>query len=142
MLGAWLIGLVAAGCGGDETLTKPQYVSELSAMCEDFSAREKAIGEPTTMAGLVEDGPLVVDAFEQAILDRIRTMEAPDEIEDQADRLVELAEQQRDVLAALVEAAKGGDAARVQELVPRNAAVNKEAASIARELGAEGCTGG
>jgi hypothetical protein len=108
-------------------------------MCKDFSAREKEIGEPRTAADLVEKGPQIVDAFEETIVDKVGTLNAPDEIADQADRLVDLAGQQRDVLEGLVEAAKQNDFAQARELAAKNEAFNKEATRIARELGAEAC---
>jgi hypothetical protein len=140
------IGIAVAGsgaaCGDDDALSKSQYVSELSAMCRDFAARELAIGEPTTVADLVEQGPRIVDAFEKAILARVRTLEAPDEIADQAASLADLAVQQRDALADLVAAAKESDLVKVRQLAAKNSALNAEANAITRELGAEGCTDG
>jgi hypothetical protein len=138
VLGSIMAGL-ATGCGGDDELSKEEYVAELNAMCEDFSAREKVIGEPRTAADLVEKGPRIVDAFNKAIADKVGTLEPPDEIADEADHLVDLADEQRDVLAELVDAAKGSDIAKVRELASKNAALNKEASTIARELGAESC---
>jgi hypothetical protein len=127
------------GCGGDDPLTKAQYVSELSAMCKDFAAREQAIGEPQTAADLVEKGPRIVDAFEEAILERVRTLEAPDEISDEAGNLVDIAVQQRDTLADLVAAAEESDFVQVNQLASKNSALNEEANAITRELGAKGC---
>jgi hypothetical protein len=134
-----LAALVGAGCGGDETLSKEEYVSRLNAMCEDFRARERGIGEPQTIAEVVTKGPRVLDAFEETILEEARELEAPDEIADQADRLVDLAEQQRDALADLIDAAKNSDVAQVRQLASKNAALNEEAGSITRGLGAEAC---
>lgn len=139
LVGAIGVALSAAGCGSDKPLSKARYVAELSAMCEDFAAREQAIGEPKTVADLVAKGPRIVDAFEQAILDGVRTLEAPKEIAGPAADLVDLAVQQRGVLADLVDAAKENDLAKVQQLASKNAALNKEANAIARELGAESC---
>jgi hypothetical protein len=142
LLGVVLGGVMAAlavGCGGDEELSREEYVAELNAMCEDFSARERKIGEPQTVGDLVEKGPRILDAFEDEIVDKVGTLDPPDEIADQADRLVDLADQQRDVLAELVDAAKDSDIARVREFASKNAALNKEASRIARELGAESC---
>jgi hypothetical protein len=137
-----ILGVVlAAGCAGGEALAKDEYVSRLNAACEDFIEREQEIGEPQSLADLEAKGPRVLEAFEQTILDAARTLEAPEEIADQAARLAELAEEQRDVLAGLVEAAREGDVARVRELVSRNQAVNEEAGSIARDLGANACAG-
>jgi len=133
----------AAGCGGGrDALTKEQYVSKLNAMCEDFSAREKKIGEPQTLSDLVEKGPRIVDAFESAIVDKVHDLTPPNEIADDADRLVSLADRQRDVLSDLVVAAKDGDRASVQELVVKNATLNEQSNSIAGRLGAQACAGG
>jgi len=135
-------GLLLVGCGGDDGLSKAQYISELNRMCEDFSEREKKIGDPQTVADLVEKGPRILEAFDEAIRDKVRTIEAPDEIAGEADRLVELADQQHNVLRDLVDAANENDLARVGDLAAMNAAVNAEAASVARELGAEACARG
>jgi hypothetical protein len=134
-----LVVILAAGCAGGEGLGKEQYVSKLNAMCEDFSEKEKEIGEPRTLADLVEKGPRILDAFETAIVDRVRALEAPGEIADQADRLVDLADQQREVIGELIAAATNNDLAKVRELDSTNQALNREASSIARDLGAEAC---
>ena len=140
MLGGLLwIALAVSGCGGDETLTKAEYVAKLNAMCEDFAARERKIGEPRTFADLVEKGDRVAEAFEEAIADKVGTLKPPPEIRAEADRLVELAGQQRDVLRGLAAAAKANDFERLQRLVPRNQELNSESESIMRELGAESC---
>jgi hypothetical protein len=131
---------LAAGCtDGARESSKEEYVSKLNAMCEDFSAREQEIGEPQTLTDLVEKGPRILDAFEKAIADKVGTLQAPDEIADQADRLVDLAGQQRDALGGLVDAARDRDLAEVRQLVAENDALNKESNSIARELGADAC---
>ena len=137
-LGILVVGLVA-GCAGGEVLSKEQYVSRLNAMCEDFSEREKRIGEPKTFADLVEKGPRILAAYESAIVDEVHELEAPDEIAAQADRVVDLADRQRNVLGALVDAAKDNDFAKVRELDSENKRVNKEASSLMRELGADAC---
>ena len=141
VLGVFVAALTA-GCGGDEELNREQYVSKLNAMCEDFSEKEREIGEPRTPADLVEKGPRILDAFETAIVDKVHELEAPDEIADQADRLVDLADQQRQVLGELVAAAKDGNIVKVRELASRNQALNKETTLITRELGAKSCAEG
>jgi hypothetical protein len=134
-----LIAGLAVGCAGDEDLSKEQYISRLNALCEDFSAREQRIGEPQTPADLVEKGPRILDAFEVAIADKIGALKAPDEIADQADRLVAIANEQGDVLGELVTAARDNDFAEVRRLASRNDALNSESNSIAGELGADAC---
>lgn len=133
------VAFLTAGCAGGEGLSKEQYVSKLNAMCEDFSEREKEIGEPKTLADLVEKGPRILAAFEEAIVDEVHKLKAPDEIADQADRVVDLADQQLNVLGELVDAAQDNDFAKVRELDSENKRVNEEANSVMSELGANAC---
>jgi hypothetical protein len=46
------------------------------------------------------------------------------------------------VLAGLINAAKAGDFGKLRELAAKNAALNRQAESITRELGAEACSEG
>lgn len=135
-----ILVVLTAGCAGGEGLSKEQYVSKLNAMCEDFSERERRIGEPKTFEDLVEKGPRILAAYEKAIVDEVHKLKAPDEIAEQADRLVDLADQQRNVLGELVDAAQDNDFAKVRELDSENKRVNMEANSIMSELGAEACS--
>jgi len=138
LLGA-LVVLLLSACSDDDTLSREQYASRLDAMCESFAAREQEIGEPRTLEDLVEKGPRVLDAFEETIVERVHDLKAPSEIAAQAERLVELTDRQRDVLAELVEAAKQNDVAQVQELASKNATLNEETNALARNLGAKSC---
>ena len=108
-------------------------------MCEDFAARERKIGEPHTITDLAERGDRVAEAFERAIANKVGTLKPPAELRAEADRLVELARQQRDVLRGLAAAAKANDFERLQRLVSRNQALNEEGESIMRKLGAKSC---
>ena len=142
LLGLALGGVIAGvpvGCGGGDELSREEYVSKLNAMCADFSAREQEIGEPQTRADLVEKGPRILDAFEIAIANQVGTLDAPDEIADEADRLVDIAHQQREVLGGLVDAATNGEYVEVRRLASKNAALNKESSLIAQKLGADAC---
>jgi hypothetical protein len=90
---------------------------------------------------MIGDGaPRILDAFETAIADKVGDLDAPPGLASQADRLAELADQQRDVLGGLVEAVRKGDLAQVQALVASNAALNSKSSAIARRLGADSCS--
>ena len=134
-----LLALATTACGESKTLSKSQYVSRLNAMCEDFSRREQEIGDPQTAEDLVQKGPRVLDAFEQAIVDEVHGLKAPDEISGQANRMARLADEQHDVLSRLVVAAKRNDLALVGELAAKNAALNRQSSAVASELGATSC---
>ncbi len=134
------LAVVLAGCGGASvSLDRQAYAAKLSAMCRDFSAREKRIGEPHTLDDVALRGPLIVEAFDEAIRDKVRRLRASEPIATQARRFRDLADEQHDVLAALAVAAKRGDGSRAERLAVRNQALNSEAGSIARALGARAC---
>jgi hypothetical protein len=139
VLGALVALSVPTACGESDALSKGQYVASLNAMCRDFSRREKKIGDPQTVDDLVEKGPRILDAFEQAIVDKVHRLKAPAEISDQANRMAGLADEQHSVLRRLVEAAKRSDFAAVDELASKNAALNRESSAVASELGASAC---
>jgi hypothetical protein len=135
------IALVASACGGDETLTSEEYAARLNAACREFAERELRIGDPQTAADLVEDGPEVLQAFEETILEAADSTEAPDEIAGEAALLRRLAHDQRDVLAGLVDAARDRDVPRLSRLAAQNRSLNQEASSTARRVGADACAG-
>ena len=134
MLG--VVALLTTACGGSKALSKGQYVSRLNATCQDFRKREQAIGNPQD---LVNNGPKIVDAFEKAIVEKVHKLKAPREIAGQAKRLIAIADEQRNVLSGMVDAAKRGDQAKVGELASKNAMLNRESNAIAREIGASAC---
>jgi hypothetical protein len=135
-----VLAVVLAGCGGAAArLDRQAYAAKLSAMCQDFSAREKKIGEPHTLDEVAAKGPQIVEAFDEAIRDKVRGLRASEEIATQARRFRELAEEQHDVLTALAVAAKQNDPEKALQLDARNQALNSEAGSIARAIGAREC---
>jgi hypothetical protein len=135
-----LVALLFAGCADGESLSREQYVSKLNALCEDFSEKEKEIGDPQTLDDLVAKGPRILDAFDEAIRDKVGNLKAPDAIADEAHRLVDLANQQHKVIRELIDAAKDDNLVRVRVLASKNDALNNEATSMAGQLGAQACT--
>jgi hypothetical protein len=136
------VALVAAGCGGDDPPARQEYAANLDRACREFAERERMIGDPQTAAALVRFGPDVLEAFEETILEEVESMEAPDEIRGEAELLQRLARDQRNVLAGLIDAARERDTGRLRGLAAQNRSLNDQAASIARRIGAESCSGG
>jgi hypothetical protein len=139
LLGVLVALSVPTACGERDALSKEQYVSRLNAMCRNFGWQEQQIGDPQTTEDLVEKGPRVVDAFEEAIVDEVHRLKAPAEISEQANRMIQLADEQASVLRRLVTAAKRSDFAKVDELAAKNAALNSESSAVASKLGATAC---
>src|SRR3954463_10214863 len=100
-LGAVLaLALTAAGCGGGggKALSKEEYASKLNQICTDLNAKNKAIGDPNSVADVANKGPKLVDAFDNAISD-VKKLKAPDEIKDAAARFVSIGEQERGLIS-------------------------------------------
>jgi DNA-binding response OmpR family regulator len=92
------VAVMAAGCGGDDTLTKEKYAARLDAACREFAERERRIGDPQTAADFIRFGPAIVEAFEETILQRVESVDPPEEVAGEAAQMRQLAHDQRDVL--------------------------------------------
>jgi hypothetical protein len=140
-LGLFAIVLVA-GCGGggrDDGLSREEYVAQLDQICADFDERQKEIGEPESLEDVAEDGPEIQEEFEAAV-QRVRDLgEPPEEIADDADRFLELAEEQLELIREIVEAARANDLQRAQEVAEEGESLDDESDRIATELGASSC---
>jgi hypothetical protein len=108
-----LVPLAAAGCGGDgKQLTAAQYSAALNTICADLHAKDKQIGQPTSVADLAARGPRLLSALDRAIR-KANALQPPNALQGAADRYVALAVQQRDEIATLIEAAKKHKSASV-----------------------------
>ena len=139
-----LAAVLAAGCGGggSKTLSKADYGTKLNQICADLNAKNKEIGEPSSIADIADKGPQLLDEFDKAIAGA-KNLKAPDELKDAADRFISLGEQQRDLISQLVDAAKANDEAKINELGPKLDPLDKESNAIAKDqLGAPACAQG
>ena len=134
--------LVAAAltvsCGGGDGLE--EYVAELNAICEDYNAEHEQIGEPQSIADVIEKTPRIRIAFEQMV-SRVRGLDPPPELVEPHERLLALGDAQLETLEALVGAARAGDLVEFQELAAKNARLNAEAEGVLRDLDADSCVG-
>ncbi len=136
------LSVALAGCGGGGALTRAQYLSKVDAACEAFHERESEIGEPKTVRDLALRGPKILAVFDDTLLEEVASLDPPKAIAGQARRLVAVARLQRATLVELVQAAQRHDLSDVQQLQATNAALNKQAAALARKLGASRCAQG
>jgi len=135
--------LVAAGCGGgSKTLSKEEYGTQLNKICSDLNAKNKAIGDPNSIAEVATKGPKLLDAFDNAIAD-VKKLKPPAEIKDAAARFISLGEQERGLISDLIDAAKKKDDAKINELGSKIDPLDKESNDIAKnQRGAPACAQG
>jgi acyl-CoA reductase-like NAD-dependent aldehyde dehydrogenase len=137
---ATVLVFVAAGCGGgSERLSRKEYVAKLNAECADFAARERKIGEPSTLSDVAARGERIADAFDAAIRDPQQGLRPPSTLDERAEQLRANANLMSRNLHALAAAARAGDGAKVSALATENAALN--ARSNRLEVAIEACTG-
>jgi hypothetical protein len=133
-----LVTAALAGCGGSKS-PREKYVTRLNSMCENFAERAQKIGEPRSPADIRARGDRLVAAFDETILEPIRSLEAPPEIAPQAARLRQLTRQQDEVLRGLTAAGKAGNVTALRRLAVRYAQLNGQAGQIAADLKATSC---
>jgi hypothetical protein len=142
--GVLALVLVAAGCGGGggKSLSKQEYSSQLNKICTELNAKNKAIGDPQSVADVVTKGPQLQDAFQSAI-DEVEGLSPPAELKDAHERFVSLGKQIHSKLDDLIEAAKKKNLAKAQQIGATVDPLNTESNEIARtKLGAPACDQG
>src|SRR4051812_43490439 len=90
------LALIAAGCGGGgggKELTKDEYSSQLNKICADLDAKNKEIGDPTTIAEIGEKGDDLLAAFDDALAE-VKNLNPPAELEEAHNEFLDLGKQQ------------------------------------------------
>jgi hypothetical protein len=132
------LSLAACG-GGDEGLSREEFLSEADSICAEYDQRVDEIDEPQS----IDDVERYADEAKPVIEDgmaELRALEPPDELEQQWDDYVASSEESVEYLDQLREAAAAGDQARIQEIAQEVSEKNEEADRLARDIGLEDCT--
>ena len=136
------LGLLAAGCGGGGGLAREEYSAKLNAICEQVSADQRAVGQPTSLKELASRGPRLVAILDRA-LDEVRDLKPPKAFRVAHKRFVALAEELNTKLLDLIEAAKANDQAKASQLSSAIDVLDSQSEAIARtQLGAPSCAQG
>jgi hypothetical protein len=132
------MGLAAAGCGGDDRLTREELVEEADATCADFDQRIEEIDEP--------ESPEDIERYVQEIrpiveegTDELAELQPPEELEDEYDQWIQETRSAIDMFDELEEAAASGDEQRIQEVLQGAGEGGEEADRLAQELGFQEC---
>jgi len=128
--------VLLGGCGGEARLSRAAYVAKLDAMCRDFSARERTIGEPVTAADVAARGGRIAAAFDAAIRDPARRLRPPAALARVDASLRQLNEALSANLHALAAAARSNDPVELARLATSNRQLNARANRISAGIGA------
>jgi hypothetical protein len=139
LMAAAALSVGAAGCGGGgEQLTAEEFVAELSAICDDITAKQDEIGQPQSAEDVVDNGRQTLDAFDDAIAE-VEALEPPDELADPAGDFIASWKEQRDLLAEIVDVAGEGDEEGIMALVLQGSDLDTQSDELALEMGATAC---
>jgi hypothetical protein len=142
MFATFGLGLLifVSGCGGDDGLTREEFISEAEAICEEFDQRVGEVNEPAS-ADDVERYVNEVRPVVENGLNELTELQPPEELEEQWNELVAMNDESLEALDDLSQAAANRDEARLQEIVEEASRRDSESDSIAREIGLENCGG-
>ena len=130
--------LVAGRCGGEDGVSKADFVAQADGICKRYDEKLAALGEAKDLREAARIAERAVPLIRDGVA-RLRALQPPDELRALAERWyavnaknVELAERLRD-------AAKRGDLAAAQRTVRETRANERKADGLARKLGLEEC---
>lgn len=141
-IGVFVLALAACsgGDGGDERLSKAEFVAEADAICRSYEARLEQLGQPTNQAELrtFADQALPIAKEGRADLGELRP---PDELEETYDAWLEQGDEAIAIVERLRDAAGEADQAEIARIAVDAQRTDAEANRLAGELGFEECGG-
>jgi hypothetical protein len=141
---AIVLVLVAAGCGGEDSLSRTEWAQQANAICLETLKKVEALGRPATSDDYLRVTPDANRLGREAI-DRLRELKEPGEIEnavgDMIDGYEESIEQQERVYEGLKaqREGQGGPFADYGRAGLRAIEAGRAADVIARRLRATDC---
>jgi hypothetical protein len=132
------IVFVLAGCGGEERLTKPEFVRQANAICAKYERRLDAIPQPRELRDVQSyiDRGVPLAKGELAELEELRP---PERDEPAVERLLAQVEATISELERLGEAAAARDREAAQAAAARVEEAGARAAKLARDYGLDEC---
>lgn len=138
VLALTLLVAVVAGCGGEETLTRADYITQADAICDDYNQRQAKLGDPESVEDIERLGDETKPLVEKQLAE-LRDLKAPEEIADDAAAAYDLLERQLPKLDALVRAAEANDVAKVQSVAAEAGVLDEQADAKAEKIGLKVC---
>ena len=135
---AVLASLGLAACGGDDRLSKADYVEQGNAACREFAEAQNDLPEPDG----IEDLPGLVDKTQKGfdtLIEDLEGLEPPEDLQSDHDKLLETAEYAKGKLGELKTAAEDKDEQKIQQISTDAEAKDKESDDLARKLGLTAC---
>jgi hypothetical protein len=133
--------VIAAGCGGgggDERLSRDDYVAKADAICRATVDKRRALPVPTALAGIPRYVDRALPLLDSARSD-LRALRPPPELEDEVTSWLQAIEDERDALSNLRRAAADKDAAKARAIGSQGVVIEQRARTRARAIGLVAC---
>ncbi len=137
-VGALVLAAAAAGCGGDDRLSRDEYIKQADAICAKYEKRLDALPEPKNVEDLQR---LVAEGLPIARegINELKKLKPPEDLEAKVNQWHERNEANLDKIEELVQAAEQGDEQKIQTLAAEADENEQEADRLAREIGLDDC---
>ena len=138
---ALALAVLAAGCGGEDTPTKDEYIADLDKICKESNDRIQKLKSPTTVKGI---GPFAREArpiLEDSVKDA-EDLELPDEDAAGFKAYVQGSKDSLTQLDELEKAAATGQERAVRQVFVQTAQANEKRDAQAKRLGLKQCGSG
>lgn len=130
--------LATAGCGGEEPLSKAEYVKQADAICKDYAARQSKLGAPKSVKDIARLAEQTRPLIEER-LKKLRALAAPDDVKGSADEAYDLIDQQLPKIDELKAAAEANDAAKIQSIAASATKLDTQARARTKAIGLKVC---
>lgn len=130
--------LALAACGGDDRLSRDEYIARADEICADIEQRGEALQEPES----VEDVRRFIDQARPLLqegIDDLRALEPPEDLQGPHDSMVDAAAGGLPALDRLAEAAEQEDEEAFNAAVEEITRADEESSRIAGEMGMKAC---
>jgi hypothetical protein len=129
------IPLLLGGCGGDEALTRSEWIAEAETICARAAASFDAL-DPDDFGSRQDFARAVDDQFDRRLAD-LRALDPPASDEGTIDRWLDLQEQLAEAWATFL-ASDGGQKA-TEAFTDTAEPISTRADRLIRTVGADGC---
>jgi hypothetical protein len=138
-LAAAAVVLLLAGCGGQGRLSRADYVRKADSICQRYNDAVARLTEPSDLQGLVQYTRRTLAELDRALADESR-LKPPRRLEPRKRRWLAQAQRIRGDTAAVLAAARHGDAVDVRRLILRGTRDDARGNALARRLGLRVCS--
>jgi hypothetical protein len=133
-----LLAAAACGGGGEDRLSREEFISQADAICLKYAKDAAAVGLPESFADFGEWAP-EAKAISERVLRELRALEPPEDLEEEYDRLIFSNKEQVDRLGELARAGAEGDRARVEEIAEEGSQTEPGDDRLANQIGFRDC---